>query len=110
MKRTIFMDMDDFEKVLAVEERLKSRPKKRMKANDPQPLRAFDGACLCGCKFTLAELKGPCPKRQKGLLKNLQVEAKEHGLNPDSRATKSQLWNMVRDQYARSHKVSKLCQ
>ena len=77
-----------------------------MKPNDPQPLRAFDGACLCGCRFTLAELKGPCPKWQKALLKNLQVEAKEHGLNPNLRATKGQLWNMVRDHYARSHKMS----
>ena len=101
-----FMDMDDFEKVLAVEERLKSRPKKRMKPSDPQPLRAFDGSCVCGCRFTLAELQGPCPRRKKGLLKNLQLEAKEHGLNPDSKASKGELWNMVRDHYTRSHPMS----
>ena len=76
-----FMDnMDNFEKVLAVEERLKSRPKKRMKPSDPQPLRAFDGSCVCGCRFTLAELQGPCPRRKKGLLKNLKITRSESGL------------------------------
>ena len=55
MKLTIFMDMDALQKVLAVEERLKSRPKKRMKPNDPQSLRVLDGSCLCGCRSTLVE-------------------------------------------------------
>ena len=71
---------------LAVGERLKSRPQKRMKPVDPQPLRAFDGSCICGCRFTLAELKGSCPERKKGFLNNLQLEAKEHDMNPESMA------------------------
>ena len=72
--------------------------KKQIKPSDrdPQPLRALDGSCICDCRFTLAELKGSCPKRKKGLLKNLQVEAKEHGLNSDSKASEGQLLNMVR--------------
>ena len=80
---------------------------KRQRANDPQPLRTFDDSCVCACRFTLSELKGRCPSRQKGLFANLKKEAQEHGIISEAKkASKGVLWNCLRDHYQRYHPMS----